>query len=621
MKEKFPMVAAAKKLKINYDVADREGVKALNPKDNVNEHLAMSAMYSIFWQNQSVYNTKEEIDKVIPFINKDSLLPIYQSKYDQHKLLKVTIDQPKEVVDYAINKLYRAIQSMAGSLFTINIFYACNEIRIKYPEVFEKVRHAANSITARRYYIFKHKAFKYILENTMFTIHDYLIDLQKFIPQFISEGNNPKLLVGTQEEIDKEAAFIIACEKAIIEFSNLVNPDEVMKFADEYFIERFSNIENEPNEQEFYEGRKKFFKDLIDVTDRVKLSNSTKPIEDGIITDDEYSNIQYTIFEWNEFWEDIPFIINFELPGGNDIDWDNRYQDYLKAICKNIENYYCYYWVSNLSGVNGYDQPVHWLEFEGKFNANYGKPIELLHKLLDYCGQEGTYSMIGGCSCFTHPFFDYAFDPKLTYHDEYRPMDDIAKSIIHDGSSFGSFYLPDMQTMFTPYNFVEEFCVPMAHKAQSHFGKDQVASKTEYYNLETGEVTRTTFGPHDKKGPGDIYQSTTSGQLKSINKAKTSEQHASQERYEYQELLAAHRKAHPEEYVQIDKERKEFMDALKAGHKTKTYEPPNRKVAVDADLNSEVKPTIKPVIKPKLVNNSQDTESQDSSNLGTTNNS
>jgi hypothetical protein len=618
MKEKFPMVAAAKKLKINYDVADSKGVKAINPKGNVNEHLAMSAMYEIFWQNQGVYNTKEEIDKVIPFINKDSLLPIYQSKYDQHKLLKVTIDQPKEVVDYANNVLYYAIQSMASSLYTINIFYACSEIRIKYPEVFEKVRHAANSITARRYYIFKHKAFKYILENTIFTIHDYLIDLQKFIPQFIAEGNNPKLLVGTQEEIDKEAAYIIAREKAIIEFSSLVNPEEVMKFADDHL--KNYDLVNHPEYQYGYDETKKFFKELIDVTDRVKSSNSTKPIEDGIITGAEFSKISSTIYEWNETEDDM-FIINYEFPGTTYINWDNRYQDYLKAICKNIENYYCYYWVSNLSGVNGYDQPVHWFEFEGKFNANYGKPIELLHKLLDYCGQDSMRSMVGGCSCFTHPFFDYAFDPKLTYHDENRPMDYIAKSIIHNGSSIGSHELKGMQTMFTPYNFVEEFCVPMAHKAQSHFGKDQIASKTQYYNLDTGEVTRTTFGPHDKKGPGDIYQSTTSGQLKTINKAKTSEQHASQERYEYQELLAAHRKAHPEEYVQIDKERKEFMDSLKASYKTKTYEPPKRKVASDNDLNSEAKPTIKPVIKPKLVNNSQDSESQDSSILGTDTNS
>ncbi len=589
-------------LNINYNVRDRNGVRAIHPnQDEVTEGLALSAMYNLFWSLKRVDSLIPEIEKeLIPFINEGSLFPFPivsgcnsfgNDKYSMQFDIKV--DQI----------VYQTITNIAYSILPVTIFYSMPKFQRQYRETFDKVASVQISGMKDLYKAIKHPAIEKTLERTMFALHDQLLKLQAEVPQFIAAGNDKRLLVGTQSEIDYyEQYYSTLRDEDALRLCKLFAGDGWEVTYDSY---RVNNSFHEPELlNQYSENLKIEIAQLQEIAIR-GLKAQSQPINKGLITDDEYDKLKTFL------WETVPEYLFADLPTRFDnvvetiprvpnIDWDQRIQGYLESIAKMIDIYYCYFLTFDASSIHGFTKPVNWFEFEDKFVANWRKPIKMIKSLVEYCDYKKP--VFSRKNSIVDAYFEYVWDPELCNGGENRAFDVIEKEIRNDGDDIGGTVFVNMQTMFSPWNFVEEFAMPLAIKTQEELGEEQVPSLTRYWDLNTGEFTRTTFMDNERAKPGHsyakdkkVFQSGSTQPLLTRKKTKIFE--SKEEREVAQELEETHKyldnleklkKEYPDIHLEVQQENNAKLAKLKAEHAT--------------GFGNQAKPKNKPAkpAKPKL---------------------
>jgi hypothetical protein len=489
-------------LNINYNVTDTNGRRPFVPnKDEVTEAHALSAMYNLFWWTKRVEPYDAKIDAILPLIDKGSLFP-----FPSHGATKPS-QVPQQLIDFVQRDLYYTIESAAYSTLEVQLFYAQTDIRKKYRETFEKVSGIQHDAFKIMYNTFKNPAIEPVLEQTMLALHDHLVKLQVEIPLFIASKKDPRLLVVTQEELDYHSLY----------YSTL-REESAMRickaFADTSGYEETYKEYMSMNTQHTLEVREGYLKDLNNliskytIISKQALQAQLKPIQEGFLTEADY----YEMYEF--IWDQIPEIWNTFLPPRFDTEvlnipltptggWEQKIEAYLKTIAKQIELYYCYYYAFNFSMMYRQSRPTHWFEFREKFNNNWRKPLKMIRSLVDLF--EYKRPVFSASTGINDAFFEYLWDPKLCQLKETWMYDEIVKKIRGENHSIIHQFC-DMQTMFTPYNFIEEFAMPEAIKAQAELGKAKVPSKGAYWNLDTGECTQTTIHPNELAKPGHSFR-------------------------------------------------------------------------------------------------------------------
>jgi hypothetical protein len=513
MKVNYPM--SNSKLPINYDVIMPSGVKPFNPKtDKVTEPIALSAMYNLYWSGLKQRSFKPMIDEILPLIDQGSLFPLPRSYNDR---TPETSTQPKKVIEFARRELYYSVRIMAGKYFQSCMFYDNSDIRKKFPEVFEKIRSVQLESCAKLNYCFKHPKLQPHLEKVMFEIHDRLVKLQEEIPLFIASGQDPRLLVATQEEIDFHEMyhFTYRDQDAMMIAKMFVEGDFTRSYN------QYKDIYgDDPLYQEGIDGLKEAVAKHKALASKFLLAKA-HPVEEGVVTAKELNELENAYYDFEEIW-DIGFPENFKgfvLHQSSNLNFDTLIQSYLETIASWIDLYYCYFYVSDMSNLLGYDKPVYWFKFRDKFEHNWRKPLKMMKSLVELFNYEKSLFR-GNCS-ICHPFFEYLFDPKLSDYQDIRPFDNIITNILTQKDRLGTAEFTNMQTMMEPYNFIEEYAYPIAIKAQGEFGQEQIPSKTPYWNMETGEFTRTAIGSGERCKIGTsfhefgmVFQSITSRPLR-----------------------------------------------------------------------------------------------------------
>jgi hypothetical protein len=518
-------------LNINYNVTDNNGRRPFVPnKDEVTEAHALSAMYLLFWAMKSIESNQSKIDAILPLIDKGSLFPLPKSNKDS------TLDeskQPKVVVDFVHRVLYDAIIDTAYDALPISIFYSVPTIRKNYRETFEKVRDIQLDASKHQYDTLTHPAIEPILEQTMLALHDHLVKLQEEIPLFIASKKDPRLLIVTQEELDYHSLY----------YSTL-REESAMRlcqaFADTTGYEiTFKSLKDNYEATDSPEDYARYVKELNELLAQLNaiavkgIKAKSSPLHEGLITEQEYGllveSVHYTLPEIWEVWLPERFFLDkLNTPQQPFNNLDQKIEGYLKTIAKQIEMYYCYYLTIDRSRLHRHSQPTHWFEFREKFNNNWRKPLKMIRSLVDlFDFKKPVFHQMTGIN---YPFFEYLWDPKLCQLKETWMYDEIVKEISTEGENIGSDEFTNMQTMFSPYNFVEEYGVPEAIKAQSKLGKSKVPSLTPFWNLDTGEYTRTTFMDNEQTIDGldfitdrAVFQSRSTQPLIS-RKSRTTQQ-------------------------------------------------------------------------------------------------
>jgi hypothetical protein len=499
-------------LEINYDVVSANGVKAFNPiLDPVTEPIALSAMYVLFWSGKKTPSRIDKINQILPLIDPGSLFPL--PKVDR---TPEECKQPKEVIEFVRRELYSTITHAANDVLSLNIFYAQTDIRKKFREVFEKIRSVQLESTAKLFYTFKHPALEPHLEKVMFEIHDRLVKLQEEIPLFIASGQDPRLLVTTQEEIDFHDMY----------YSTYRDQDAMMiakMFVEGDFTRSYNQYKDiygdDPLYQEGIDGLKEAVAKHKALASKFLVAKA-HPVEEGFVTAKEFNELNDAYCDFEMIW-DIGFPENFKgfTPHqSSNLRFESMMQGYLETIAEWIDLYYCYFFISYHSNVKGYPRPVYWFKFRDLFLNNHGKSIKMIKSLVEFCNHKNP--IFKPHTSLQHAFFSYFYDPQLSNHAERRPFDNIITNILTQKNRIGTAEFTNMQTMMEPYNFIEEYAYPIAIKAQGEFGEEQIPSKTPYWNIETGEFTRTGIGPGEfcKDGTsfhefGMVFQSITSKPL------------------------------------------------------------------------------------------------------------
>lgn len=546
------------KLNVNYNVTDINGVAPIDPRNKgVSEGNALSSMYTLFWWMKNIVSMQDKIDAILPLIDKGSLFPMPRDCDDKSPEV---CKQPKTFIDFVEIEVYNAVIYAAAQAFPINLFYACNQIRTKYPESFDRISAVQYDGTKFLYETFRNRQIEPHLEKVMFAVHDNLLKLQSEIPAFIASKQDPRLLFATQEEIDYYNQYYdYLMDEAAMRVCKAFADDSGYEVTYEAY--RRDNIDSSPQDVAQWINDLKDDIVLHQTIAKRGIKAKAHPVKEGFITESEYSELLHfatngTEDLWGAILPERFHNDKLQFPQNPNIDWERRTRAYLKTIAKQIELYYSYYMAMEVSPQYGQGRPIHWFEYQEKFISNWRKPLKLIRSLVDlFQFTEPVFEQNIGIN---HPFFEYLWDPKLCKLEESRKFDMIVRDICTKGALYGSDYFTDMQGMFSPYNFVEEYAMPIAMKAQAEFGKEAVPSKTPLWNLDTGECTQTTFHRNERAKPGhsfiedgSVFQSASTQPLISRRKPQVTKTQAMIEQEvlgEYIGKLQEERAANPEKY-------------------------------------------------------------------------
>ncbi|MGL4759290.1 MAG: hypothetical protein ACRCXZ_08190 [Patescibacteria group bacterium] len=540
-------------LDIDINLVDANGVKVVNPYDREpSESVTLSAMYHMYYKMFEIESKQEYFG---PILDKIKACDVFQYPHmihnynrDKFRFLAPEPDVDKEVYEFVWQHLYPTINTFTSIYYSICItFSQAYGLQERYPDMFYRLRMNYLQTLDEVNGMMRHPVIQDAIERTWFALHYDLIRLQKEIPDFLASGQDPRLLIATQEELDQLDAFPAKLENFVFRFAK-----EFVKLDLRTLIMSSPGYDGDGN-FEINKSMQADFDEYMSISTLINQAHSN-PIQEGLITMDQaltllcfdYMLEDYELFPpqevenvYENHFASVPEIYN-DIP--------KRIHDYIQRIGGMVDLYYSIMYINDQQHGQ---KPIHWFKMEDLFTENWRQPEAMLKQLiiaLDYKGEA-----IPNRGCLQHPFFGYLFDPIISKHKEEHVFEEIVKDIRTKKANIYSIELDNMQDLLMPYNFIEEFGLQIAQDSQQELGKDQVPSQTPFWNLDTGEYTLTSLdGAIIDAKPDEVFQSKHSPKkLKSLITKEielTAEEQQKQERIRYVEALQQWREANPEEY-------------------------------------------------------------------------